>query len=95
MLLGRGHYVALAAAFNTSKVFDRVWQPGPTHLLICINDPQNVICNVLSMLMIPPFTQHVIGFLIHGSNLNWFLNVNMIYRIWWIEVESSLLIISI
>ena len=47
---------------------------------------------LLSMLMILLSILSVIGHLIRGSNLNWFLNLNLIYETLWTEVKRGLLI---
>ena len=47
---------------------------------------------LLSMLMILLFILSVTKHLIYGNNLNWLLNLNLIYKTLWTEVESSLLI---
>ena len=45
-----------------------------------------------SMLMILLSILGVIGLLICGNNLNWLLNLNLIYETWWTGVRSDLLI---
>ena len=45
-----------------------------------------------SMLMILVSILSVIGHLISGNNLNWLLNLNLIYETWWTGVRSGLLI---
>ena len=45
-----------------------------------------------SMLMILLSILSVIGHLISGNNLNWLLNLNLIYETQWIGVRSGLLI---
>ena len=47
---------------------------------------------LLSMLMILLSIISVIGHLICGNNLNWLLNLNLIYETWWTGVRSDLLI---
>ena len=47
---------------------------------------------LLSMLMILLCILSVIGHLICGNNLNWFLNVNLIYETLWTWLRSGLLI---
>ena len=47
---------------------------------------------LLSMLMILFFILSVIGHLICGNNLNWLLNLNLIYETRWTGVRSGLLI---
>ena len=46
---------------------------------------------LLSMLMILLSVLGVIGLLICGNNLNWLLNLNLIYKIRWTGVRSGLL----
>ena len=65
---------------------------GPTLFLLYINNlPDNAICNI-AMLMILLFILSVTRHLIHGKNLNWLLNLNLIYKTLWTGVRSSLLI---
>ena len=45
-----------------------------------------------SMLMILLSILSVIGHLICGNNLNWLLNLNLIYETWWTGVRSGLII---
>ena len=53
---------------------------GPTLFLLYINDlPDDVICNI-TMLMILLFILSEIRLLICGNNLNWLLNLNLIYK---------------
>ena len=47
---------------------------------------------LLSMLMILLFILSVTRHLISGNNLNWLLNLNLIYKIRWTGVKSSLLV---
>ena len=47
---------------------------------------------LLSMLMVLLFSLGVIGRLICGNNLNWLLNLNLIYERLWTGVRSGLLI---
>ena len=47
---------------------------------------------LLSMLMILLFTLSVIMHLICGSNYNWLLNINLIYKTLWTDTGSDLLI---
>ena len=47
---------------------------------------------LLSMLMILLSILSVIGHLICGNNLNWLLNLNLIYETLWSGIRSSLLI---
>ena len=50
---------------------------------------------LLSMLMILLSILGVIGLLICGNNLNWLLNLNLIYETWWTWVRSGLLILML
>ena len=69
---------------------------GPTFFLLCINDlPDDVVCNMLSMLMILLFILSVTRHLICGNNLNWLLNLNLIYETLWTVVRSGLLILML
>ena len=66
---------------------------GPTLFPLYINDlPNDVIYNILSMLMILLSILSVTKHLIFGNNLNWLLNLNLIYETLWTEVRSGLLI---
>ena len=68
---------------------------GPTLFLLYINDlPDDVICSVilLSMLMILLSIISMIRHLICGNNLNWLLNLNLIFETLWTGVRSGLLI---
>ena len=65
---------------------------GPTLLLLYINDlPEDVICDI-AMLMILVSILSVIEHLICGNNLNWLLNLNLIYETLWTGVRNGLLI---
>ena len=66
---------------------------GPTFFLLYINDlPGNVICDIAiyadDTTLYSKCDQH----LICGNNLNWLLNLNLIYETLWTEVRSGLLI---
>ena len=66
---------------------------GPTLFLLHINDlPDDVICDIAiyadDTTLYSKCDQH----LICGNNLNWLLNLNLIYEILWIEVRGGLLI---
>ena len=57
---------------------------GPTHFLLYINDlSDDVICYIAI---------YVIRHLICGNNLNWLLNLNLIYETLWTGAGSGLLI---
>ena len=47
---------------------------------------------LLSMLMILLFILSMTRRPICGNNLNWLLNLNLIYETWWTEVRSGLFI---
>ena len=65
----------------------------PTLFLPCINDlPDDVICDIAILLMIVLSILSVIRHLICGNNLNWLLNLNLIYETLWTGVRSGLLI---
>ena len=64
---------------------------GPTLFLLYINDlPDDVICDIA--IYADDTTLCVIGHLICGNNLNWLLNLNLIYETQWTGVRSGLLI---
>ena len=65
---------------------------GPTLLLLYNNDLSILSMILLSMLMILLSILSVIGHLICGNNLNWLLNLNLIYETLWTGVRSGLLI---
>ena len=66
---------------------------GPTLFLLYINNlPDDVTVIFLSMLMILLSILTVIRLLICGNNLNWLLNLNLIYETLWTGVRSGLLI---
>ena len=66
---------------------------GPTLFLLYINDFLMMLSVILpSMLMILLSILSVIGHLICGNNLNWLLNLSLIYKTWWTGVRSGLLI---
>ena len=67
---------------------------GPTLLLLYINDlPGDVIRNIaIYMLMTLLSILSVIRHLICGNNLNWLLNLNLIYKTLWTGIRSGLLI---
>ena len=60
---------------------------GPTLFLLYINDLMMSSVILLSMLMVLSILT-VIRHLICGNNLNWFLNLNLIYETWWTGVRS-------
>ena len=60
-------------------------------MLLYINDiPDDVICNIA--IYTDDITLNVIRHLICGKNLNWLLNLNLIYETPWTGVGSGLLI---
>ena len=64
---------------------------GPTLFLMYINDlPDDIICNIAIMILLSIVS--VIRHLICGNNLNWLLNLNLIYKTMWTAVRSGLLI---
>ena len=66
---------------------------GATLFLLFINDlPDDVICDFAAMLMILHCILSVIRYLICGNNLNWLLNLNLIYNKLLTGVRSGLLI---
>ena len=66
---------------------------GPTLFLLYINDLLTMLSVILlSMLMILRSILSEIGHLICGNNVNWLLNLNLIYETLWIVVRSGLLI---
>ena len=65
---------------------------GLTLFLLYINDlPDNVICDV-AIYADDTTLLSVIRHLICGKNLNWLLNLNLIYETRWTGVRSGLLI---
>ena len=65
----------------------------PTLLLLHINDlPDDVICDIAIYADILLSILSVIGHLLCGNNLNWLLNLNLIYKRLWTGVRSGLLI---
>ena len=62
---------------------------GPTVFLLYINDLSLIL---LSMLMILLSIMRVIRYLICRNNLNWLLNLNLIYETLWTGTGSGLLI---
>ena len=54
---------------------------GPTLFLLYVNDlPDDVLCNIADNTTL---TLNVIRHLICGNNLNWLLNLNLMYKILW------------
>ena len=61
---------------------------GPTLFLLYVNDlPDDVLCNIADDTTL---TLNVIRHLICGNNLNWLLNLNLMYKILWTGAESGL-----
>ena len=65
---------------------------GPTLFLLHINDLMMLSVILLSILMILLSILSVIRHLICGNNLNWLLNLNLIYKTLWTGAGSGLLI---
>ena len=67
---------------------------GPTLFLLYINDlPDDVICDIAIYTDVTTlYSLSVNRHLICGNNLNWLLNLNLIYKTWWTGVRSGLLI---
>ena len=65
--------------------------PGPTLFLLYINDlPDDVICDIAiyadELLFILSVIRHLIC---DNNNLNWLLNLNLIYKTLWTGVRSG------
>ena len=66
---------------------------GPTHFLLYINDlPDDVICNIAIYADDTTLYSNCDRHLICGNNLNWLLNLNLIYETLWTGAGSGLLI---
>ena len=66
---------------------------GSTFFLLYIDDPpDDVICHVAIYLMILLSIISVIRYLICDNNLNWLLNLSLIYKTLWTGVRSGLFI---
>ena len=66
---------------------------GPTLFLLYINDlPDDVICDIAMYADDTALYSSVIRHLICGNNLNWLLNLNLIYETLWTGTGSGLLI---
>ena len=64
---------------------------GPTLFLMYINDlPDDIICNIAIMILLSIVS--VIRHLICGNNLNWLLNLNLIYKTLWTGKTNGSLI---
>ena len=62
---------------------------GPTIFLPYINDmPDDVVCDIAIYAMILLSILSVIRCLICGNNLNWLLNLNLIYETLWTGARS-------
>ena len=65
---------------------------GPTLFVLYINDLMMLFVILQSMLMILLSILSVVEHLICGNNLNWLVNLNLIYETQWTGVRSGLLI---
>ena len=66
---------------------------GPTLFLLYINDfPDDAICGIAIYADDTTLYFKCDQALICGNNLNWFLNLNLIYKTLWTGVKSGLLI---
>ena len=66
---------------------------GPRLFLLYINDlPVDVICNIAIYANDTSLYSKGDWHLIGGNNLNWLLNLNLIYKTLWTGVRSGLLI---
>ena len=61
----------------------------PNFSYYTLNDHPDIICILLSMLMILLSTLSVIKHVICGNNKNWLLNLNVIYETMWTEARSG------
>ena len=75
---------------STAKIYSPILRP--TLFLLYINDFPDVICDMLSMLMMLLSILSVIRHLICGNNLNWLLNLKQIYETLWTGAGGGLLI---
>ena len=64
----------------------------PTLFLLYINDLPDVICDIAIYADDTTLYSKCDQALICGSNLNWLLNLNLIYKTLWTGVKSGLLI---
>ena len=63
----------------------------PTIFLLYINDlPDDVICDIAIYVDDTTLVLSVIMHLTFGNNLNWLLNLNLIYKTLWTGVRSGL-----
>ena len=69
---------------------------GPTLFLLYLSDlPHDVICDIAIYVNDILSALSVIRYTICGSNLNWLLNLNLIYETLWTGVRSGLLILML
>ena len=91
LLIGLG--ATRAVALDISTAFDRVLHVGLLHKLKSYGISSQIFGLVSSLLRNRQL--RVIRHLICGNNLNWFLNLNLIYETLWIGVRSSFLILML
>ena len=89
LLIGLG--ATRAVALDISTAFDRVLHIGLLHKLKSYGISSQIFGLVSSLLRNRQL--RVIRHLICGNNLNWLLNLNLIYETLWIGVRSSFLIL--
>ena len=89
LLIGLG--ATRAVALDISTAFDRVLHIGLLHKLKSYGISSQILGLVCSLLRNRQL--RVIRHLICGNNLNWLLNLNLIYETLWIGVRSSFLIL--
>ena len=65
---------------------------GPTLFLLYINNLDDAICDIAIYADDTTLYSKVIRYLICGNNLNWLLNLNLIYETLWTGAGIGLLI---